>query len=224
MSIANYLITTLKDAGLDVMMCRSQTYNGAGNMSGKSKGEAAVFRSQTGNESAVYFHYASHELNLRLSKASKVPQVFNMVSTMQALCIFFKYFLKRQRKMEETIAEADKEGCLKKKIKPLCETRWVERHSAFDDLNQIYKPLLNCLESIQCNSDPNNCFDAKSTTEAAGLLKHLQGSFFIISFHTCYYLFRFTKELSKQLQGSTIEIAKAYEMVSLVTKQLDSIR
>ena len=42
-SIANYLITTLKDAGLDVMMCRYQTYDGAGNMSGKSKRAAAVF-------------------------------------------------------------------------------------------------------------------------------------------------------------------------------------
>ena len=42
-SIVNYLITTLKNAGLDVMMCRSQTYDGAGNMSRKSKGVAAVF-------------------------------------------------------------------------------------------------------------------------------------------------------------------------------------
>ena len=123
MSIANYLITTLKDAGLDVMMCRSQTYNGAGNMSGKSKGAAVVFRSETGNESAVYFHCASHELNLCLSNVSKVPQVFNMVSTMQALGIFFKYSPKRQRKLEEVIAEAGREGCLKKKIKPFCETR-----------------------------------------------------------------------------------------------------
>ena len=42
-SIADHLTTTLEDAGLDVMMCRSQTYDGAGNMSGKSKGVAAVF-------------------------------------------------------------------------------------------------------------------------------------------------------------------------------------
>ena len=92
-------------------------------MSEKSKGAAVVFRSETGNESAYYFHCASHELNLCLSKASKVPQVFNMVSTIQALGIFFKYSSKRRRKLEEAIAEADKEGCLKRKIKPFCETR-----------------------------------------------------------------------------------------------------
>ena len=75
-----------------------------------------------------------------------------------------------------------------KKIKPLCETHWVERHTDFDDLNQLYKPLLNSLELIQSSSDSNNRFDAKSTTEAAGLLKQLQSLSFIISFHTCHYL------------------------------------
>ena len=35
-------------------------------------------------------------------------------------------------------------------------------------------------------------------------------------------MFGFTKELSTQPPGSTTEIAKVYEMVSLVTEQLDS--
>ena len=116
-----------------------------------------------------------------------------MVSTMQALGIFFKYFPKRQRKLEEAIAEANKGGCLKKKIRPLCEIHWVERHTAFDDLNQLCKPLLNGFESIESNSDPNNRFNAMSTTEAAGLLKQLQSSSFIASFHMCHYLFGFMK-------------------------------
>ena len=87
---------------------------------------------------------------------------------------FFKYSPKCQRKLEVAVAEADTEGCLKKKIKPLCETCWVERHTGFDDLKQLHKPLVNCFGSIQSNSDPNNWFDAKSTREAAGLLKQLQ--------------------------------------------------
>ena len=98
---ANYLMITLKDACLDVMTCRSQAYYGAGNKSGKWKGAAAVFRFETGNESAGYLHCVSHEFNLCLSKVS---QVFNMVSTMQALGIFFKYSPKRQRKLKQAIA------------------------------------------------------------------------------------------------------------------------
>ena len=60
-------------------MCRAQTYDGAGNMTGKEKGVAAKFCSETGNEKAVYFHCTSHELDLYLSKASKILQAMNMV-------------------------------------------------------------------------------------------------------------------------------------------------
>ena len=58
--------------------------------------------------------------------------------------------------------------------------------------------------------------------EASGLLKQLQNLAFITSFQT--YIYGYTKGLSKQLQGSTIEIIKAYEIVSLLVGQLSDIR
>ena len=121
-SIAEFIINALNNAGLYPQMCRAQTYDGAGNMAGKEKGAAAKFCSETGNEKAVYFHCTSHELNLSLSKASKILQVMNMVSTMQMLGTFFKYSQKRQRKLEQSITEIATES-LKKKVKTLCETR-----------------------------------------------------------------------------------------------------
>ena len=72
-------------------MCRSQTFDGAGKMSGKTKGAASQFCLKTENEKAVYFHCRSHELNLCLSKASKVPQVSNMISAMQFLGLFIDF-------------------------------------------------------------------------------------------------------------------------------------
>ena len=45
-----------------------------------------------------------------------------------------------------------------------------------------------------------------------------------IRFQTCKYLYGYTKGLSQQLQGSTVEIAQAYEMVSVVVVQLNDIR
>ena len=106
----------------------------AGNMAGKKKDAATKFCSQTEIKKAVYFHCTSHELNLSLSKASKILQVMNMVSTMKMLGIFFKYSPKCQRKLEQSITEIATES-IKKKIKPLYETRWVERHTAFTDLS-----------------------------------------------------------------------------------------
>ena len=103
-SIAEFIINALNNAGLYPQMCRAQTYNGAGNMAGKEKGAAAKFCSETGNEKAVYFHCTSHELNLSLSKASKILQVMNMVSTMQMMGTFFKYSPKCQQKVFEILA------------------------------------------------------------------------------------------------------------------------
>ena len=38
------------------------------------------------------------------------------------------------------------------------------------------------------------------------------------------YLYGYTEGLSQQLQGSTVEIAQAYKMVSVVAAQLDDTR
>ena len=64
------------------MMCLSLTYDGAENMSENVKGAVAIFRSETGNYKAAYYHCLSHKSNFCISKASKVLKIFKMVSTM----------------------------------------------------------------------------------------------------------------------------------------------
>ena len=58
-------------------------------------------------------------------------------------------------------------------------------------------------------------------TEASGLKKQLRSSSFIVCFQMFKYLYGYTEGLSQQLQGSTVEIAQAYKMVSVVAAQLD---
>lgn len=52
---------------------------------------------------ATYFHCSSRQLNLGISKASSVPEVYRMVSTMKQLKIFFKYSPKRQHVFEHAV-------------------------------------------------------------------------------------------------------------------------
>ena len=56
------------------------------------------------------------------------------------------------------------------------------------------------------------------------MLNQLQNPGFIISFQTCRYIYCYTKGVSKQLQASTTEIIKAYEMLSFAVEQLSDIR
>nr|XP_054760699.1 52 kDa repressor of the inhibitor of the protein kinase-like [Lytechinus pictus] len=226
-SIADYIIKCVINVGLDPMMCRSQTYDGAGNMAGRQKGAANQFRENTNNSKAIYFHCASHELNLALSKASKVPEVHNMVCLMQSVGLFFKFSPKRQREFEKAIGKfCENNGSnnerMKSKLKPLCETRWVERHTSFDDLKTLYEPLLNCLDNIESNH--NTRWDPKTVTEASGLNANLRNAKFIVPFTACHYIFGFTKGLSRLLQGTTLDIITAYDKVEGVTDELEAIR
>ena len=100
----------------------------------------------------------------------------------------------------------------------------MERHTAFTDLNQLYESILNCLEATSLSNDLNNRFDSHLVTEASGLRKKLRSSSCIVCFQTCKYLYDYTKGLPQQLQGSKVEIAQAYEMVSVVAAQLNDIR
>lgn len=225
--IAEEIIQCLSKVGLDTDKCRCQTYDGAGNMAGKQKGAANQFQLKTGNMKATYFHCASHQLNLALSKASKIPEIYNVVCLMQTVGFFFKFSPKRQRALERSVEHVCKKNhenpnTTKTKLKPLCETRWVERHTAFSDLEALYEPLLDCLAFIEANE--KNVWDPKTVTEGTGLNKQLRSSNFIVAFVICHYIFGFSKGLSRQLQGTSLDIITAYEMVDLITDELKKIR
>lgn len=227
-TIANLIIECLEKIKLNPKNCRSQTYDGAGNMAGKQKGAANQFQVKTGNDKATYFHCASHELNLSLSKASKVPEVHNLVCLLQTVGRFFENSPKRATQLQEVIKEQVNDtktyNIMKTKVKPLCETRWVERHVAFEDMNALHEYVVLCLEIIYSNDDPVQKWDPKSVNEASGMHRQLTDAKFFISFHVCKFVLGFTKPLSALLQGSNMDIVQAYDRVSRVTEMLTDIR
>ena len=276
-AISSAIVKALTNMGLDPQMCRAQTYDGAGNMAGRQNGCAKNF--QQVSPRVLYLHCASHELNLALTHASKVPEIYNMVCDLKSVGIFFKYSPKRQRRFEKSIViieernesdtdagqeddrnyedsmsaedgsddeeyeendeeeeeedsddeevelreiESPKVQAAKKKIKPLCETRWVERHTAFQDFQDLYEPLLLCLQTISENRSKK--WDLKSKTEAQGLLHQIKMPQFICAFYSALYLLGYTKSLSHSLQGSTLDVIEAYRQIQLVRDQIKQVR
>ena len=65
----------------------------------------------------------------------------------------------------------------------MCEARWVEKHSAFNDLSKFYEIVIYCLENIESNHDSEIKYDTKSVTEAAGICEQLRSAVFIVAFH-----------------------------------------
>ena len=66
--------------------CRAQTYDGAGNMAGQQRGCATRFQRLA--PKAPYFHCASHDLNLALSKACNISDIQCMLNVIKTVGIF----------------------------------------------------------------------------------------------------------------------------------------
>ena len=224
-ALCDTIISGLSVAGLDPANCRAQCFDGAGNMAGVRNGCAANFKKTATR--APYFHCASHDLNLALCKACKVPAIHCIMETLKTVGIFFKYSPKRQRELERAIERVNEnrrnsglKPLNKTKIKPMCETRWVEKHNCLGDFLELHEPLTECLEAITTESG----WDAKARVEAGGLLSQITSSSFLCAFQSAVYIFGFTKTLSVLLQGSSMDVITAYEKVDLVLNEMRTIR
>lgn len=104
-AVAQSLIECLEQHGLDIMDCRGQTYDGAGNMSGKFKG--CQKRISNKQPLAVYHHCSSHRLNLALNATSQVTEFRVMLENVKRLGIFFGYSPKRCNVLRMVLEKAE---------------------------------------------------------------------------------------------------------------------
>lgn len=114
--------------GLDLNLCRAQGYDGASNMSGECKGAAGLLRRDY--PKALYFHCASHKLNLCVANSCQLRSVANMMGMITSFANFFNYSPKRQKSLEDHVKRYP--DASKSKLIPLCRTRWVERINALE--------------------------------------------------------------------------------------------
>ncbi len=77
---------------------RGQCYDGASSMSGAKSGCMASIKQKA--PKAVYFHCASHRLNLAIVSACKISAFQNVQSYIGKIARFFDYSAKRQRLLE----------------------------------------------------------------------------------------------------------------------------
>ena len=139
--------------------------------------------------------------------------------------VFRKVFPKREQELERYIksnVEEKQFNIMKEKIKPLCETRWIERHTAFEDLHVLYKYVLDCLGNMKNNN--NRMWNPKTVIEGSGILNQMTDAKFFISFHTFKFHLGFTKPLSTALQGSDMDVVNGYASVTTLTNELQEIR
>ena len=75
-ALANLILAKVEKWGLGLEKLRGQGYDGASNMAGHINGWAALIRNE--QPAAMYFHCASHLLNLSVLSLTNIPHVRNM--------------------------------------------------------------------------------------------------------------------------------------------------
>ena len=198
--IAAHIKNTCQSLGLDFKLCRGQGYDGAGNMAGKSKGAAALIRLDY--PKALYFHCASHKLNLCVANSCKLTCITNM-SSVSALSTFFNYSPGRQACLEASVLNYP--NLSKSKLIPLCRTRWVERLDALEVTIDLLEAVVDTFIDMTLNV--NKRWNRDTVAQASALLKGIDFEF-IMNLVVTQKVLAFTSSITTGLQKHGLGMVK----------------
>jgi len=209
--------TCTKVMKLDMARCRGQGYDGAGNMAGECSGAAKLIKLKF--PKALYFHCASHKLNLCVAHMCKISSVANMMDAITCFANFFNFSPKRQNALEECISKYP--DALKTKLLPLCRTRWIERIDALETALDLLEAIVDTFSCISDNADRS--WNRDSVIQAFSLLKRIDFEF-IINLVITQKAIVFTAGITTSLQKRGIDLVNVNEQIQLVIRTIQDIR
>ena len=218
-ALSDNIISNLAVWQLQPHLLRGQAYDGAGAMSGISKGVAARIVSKY--PKALYTHCASHRLNLCVVKCCSVQEINSMMQTADSISRFFCNSPKRQLALEKWIEELLPEE-KRSKMKQLCKTRWVERHEAFEVFRELFMPIVCCMEDIA--SSHASEWNRESKSDANSFLHAISQFPFVVALVLSHNVLSYTKGLSVKLQGRYVDVVRAHNDVEGVKSTIKEAR
>ena len=219
-ALADMILDRMREYNLDPAFIRGQGYDGAGNMSGKFRGCAALISQSCPR--AVYVHYYSHVLNLCIAKACDLQVVRNVIGTLNQVCLFFNTSPKRQALLEQVVGRMP-ESSTRKTLVDQCRTRWVARHDSFHVFGKLYEAVVETFEEIVLPSN-HQSWNNETIVAANSLEVAITQWQFLIGFVVAKKGLEYAKILTVSLQLRAKDIAKAFTETSNVIKTLEQIR
>ena len=218
-AIADMMVSFLKAHGLNPASLCGQTYDGAGNMSGKTNGAAALITSQY--PLALFVRCASHRLNLAVVKSLEEVYIRNMIGVVNRVYLFFSAHPKCQKNLEETIAKYQPDSSIHK-LKDLCPTHWIEQIDVFNRFCLLHSSLVACMESIAFEGASK--WSADSLTDASTLLLAITTTEFLSALVIVTESLRYLLGLTQSLQAESKDIVQAMCEVNTLKDTLKDLR
>ena len=170
-AIATVILKSLEGYGVDLSRLSGQGYDGCASMKGDVNGaQAHVLKAV--HKKALYTHCASHVFSLVVSYGAKVQEISKCLETIKETVTFITASAKRSECFEHIQDASNAEPT--KKLRRLCETRWVERHDAVLRFKELYECIMTCLGEIASWADFEKAAKAEALCAAAS-----KGSFVV---------------------------------------------
>ena len=203
----------------DMNKLRAQSFDGAGNMSGAKSGVSARIKSLY--PLALYFHCASHRLNLAVASLTNVRGVRNMMDSIRKCSKYFISHPKRTELLKQQVA-ALMPSERRDTLIDDCQTRWLRRIDGLERVHEMMKPILVTLDLIADNHDGSYNKEARSV--AQGLYWTLKSFQFILHLIVVRYVMSYTLSLTEELQKKKLDIVKVYKAFDIVLGTLGKCR
>ena len=194
-TIAKVILNQMSQWGLDLSKIVGQGYDGAGNMSGRTKGAQA--RISSVHPAAVYVHCKNHSLNLAIVHACKQKIVSNMFVSLREILYFLTSSPKRLQ------ACIDVGGSKTKRLQRMSETRWSQHAECVSQCVDNYANIITALSRLSEDGDQN------TRTSASAYVKTMDSFDFVVTISVYKNILPYLTPLSDHLQDPHCDLVAA---------------
>ena len=206
----------LSDSNINIENMRGQTYDGAANMASDQVGVQAQIKKDAPN--APFLQCSSHCLNLVITKSCQIQDIRACIDKSESLCFDFRVSAKKSNLLQAVFEHNVKNPHKRKPLIDMCRTRWVVRHTAYQQFFQAFEHIVDALEVIghglhgdkypevlQLYSD----WDSKGKLEAQSFLHAITAFPFIVSFLVTYMYLSTLQSITIKLQSTLLDVIHA---------------
>ena len=215
-AIGDAILRQISKLDLDLSQCVAQCYDGASAMASERVGVAAQILQQA--ELADYFHCMAHWMNLSASQAVKVAAIRSAQTIVQETASLFRTSAKKTAALKQCIEDADDTRVSKRQLISLCETRFLERHTAVVTFRQLFGFVAEALQEIKTW---NNATEVRS---ASSLYASMHQFEFVVGLVILENLAGLLLPVSRKLQAVENDLTDAIKDITEALSALDNMR